>query len=180
VTIARCFTGNFLHSCKRMCKHLDTVSKLKVHKICSSSQRTVHMSSGNPFGAGRYSINFCVSHFFASVRTAIMHQPIWAGDLFQPSKDAASHLVHIFLNLKVLDFVFFVGDVLTRLLLICKYIMLGNRGTLGIFWLTYQPHTSSADCAKELFIPSKLSASLQVDNEKNVWFWDSAFLWVTS
>jgi len=31
----------------------------------------------------------------------------------------------------------------------------------GIFWLTWQPHSTSADCAKELFKPLKDSASLQ-------------------
>jgi len=37
---------------------------------------------------------------------------------------------------------------------------------LGKFWLTYQPHSSSADSARELFKPSKDLASLRVCNEK--------------
>jgi len=36
----------------------------------------------------------------------------------------------------------------------------------GIFWLTYQPHSSSVDCTRELFKPSKDSANLNVCNEK--------------
>jgi len=40
----------------------------------------------------------------------------------------------------------------------------------GIFGLTYQPHSSSADCAVELlkFEPSKDLASLRVCNEKKI------------
>jgi len=50
-----------------------------------------------------------------------------------------------------------------------EYIVLGNREKkTGIFRLTYQPHSSSADCAKELFKPSKDSASLRVCNEKTI------------
>jgi len=37
----------------------------------------------------------------------------------------------------------------------------------GIFRLTYRPHSSSANCARELFKPSKDSASLWLCNEKN-------------
>jgi len=37
----------------------------------------------------------------------------------------------------------------------------------SIFWLSYQSHSSSADCARELFKPSKDLASLLVCNEKN-------------
>jgi len=37
---------------------------------------------------------------------------------------------------------------------------------LGKFRLTYQLYSSSADCDKELFKPSKHLASLQVRNEK--------------
>jgi len=36
----------------------------------------------------------------------------------------------------------------------------------GKFQLTYQPHGSSADCARELFKPSKDWASHQLCNEK--------------
>jgi len=36
----------------------------------------------------------------------------------------------------------------------------------GVFRFSYQLHSSLADCAKELFKPSKDSASLQVCNEK--------------
>jgi len=51
----------------------------------------------------------------------------------------------------------------------------------GIFRLTYWPHSSSADCARELFKPSKDSASLWVcSHYKFFWFWISAILWVTS
>ena len=48
----------------------------------------------------------------------------------------------------------------------------------GIFQLTYQLHNSSADCAGELFKPSKSKdlASLRVCNEnKDFWFWVSFF-----
>ena len=38
----------------------------------------------------------------------------------------------------------------------------------SIFWLSYQYHSSSANCARELFKPSKDSASLRVCNEKKV------------
>jgi len=53
-------------------------------------------------------------------------------------------------------------------LLVYKYIVLGNRGKPGIFCLTYRPHSSSVDCARELFKPLKDSASLRVCNKKNV------------
>jgi len=47
-----------------------------------------------------------------------------------------------------------------------QYIVLGNRGKTRVFRLTFQLHSSSADCARELFKPSKDSASLWVCNEK--------------
>ena len=57
---------------------------------------------------------------------------------------------------------------LTHWLLVYKLIVLGNRGKkTGIFRLTYQLHSSSANCARELFKPSKDLASLQVRSEKN-------------
>jgi len=40
----------------------------------------------------------------------------------------------------------------------------------GIFCLTYQLHSSSADCARKLFKPWKDSTSLRMSNEKNVCF----------
>jgi len=42
-----------------------------------------------------------------------------------------------------------------------KYIVLEIGEKPGIFRLTYQPHNSPADCARELFQPSKDLASLQ-------------------
>jgi len=56
---------------------------------------------------------------------------------------------------------------LTHQLPVYEYIDLGIGEKLGIFWLTYQQHSSSADCARELFKPSKGLASLQICNEKN-------------
>jgi len=49
-----------------------------------------------------------------------------------------------------------------------SYLEIGKKP--GISWLTYQPHNSSADSARELFKPSKDSASLQVCNEKKNFF----------
>ena len=43
-----------------------------------------------------------------------------------------------------------------------------KSGKPGIFCLTYRPHSSSVDCARELFKPLKDSASLRVCNKKNV------------
>jgi len=40
----------------------------------------------------------------------------------------------------------------------------------GIFWLTYQPHSSSDNCVTEPFKSSKDSASLQVRIAKKFWF----------
>jgi len=39
------------------------------------------------------------------------------------------------------------------------------------FWLPYQRHSSSADCARELFKPSKDSASLLVCTRKTIFGW---------
>jgi len=44
------------------------------------------------------------------------------------------------------------------------YLEIGEKP--GIFWLTSQPHSSSADCARELYKPSKDLACLRVCNEK--------------
>jgi len=47
------------------------------------------------------------------------------------------------------------------------YIVLGIWPKSSIFQLSYQPHSSSADCARELIKSSKDSASLRGHNEKN-------------
>jgi len=47
---------------------------------------------------------------------------------------------------------------------------LENREEPGIFQLTYQPHSSSVDCARELFKTLKESANLRVYNEKKFGF----------
>ena len=46
----------------------------------------------------------------------------------------------------------------------------GNRPKTSSFWLHYQRHSSSANCARELFKPAKDSASLLVYNEKQFKF----------
>jgi len=56
--------------------------------------------------------------------------------------------------------------VLTPWLLVYNYIIPGNWGKTKDIWLSYQPHSSSADCARELFKPSKDSASLRLCNDK--------------
>jgi len=57
--------------------------------------------------------------------------------------------------------------------MICTWILAYNSS----FQLPYQQHSFYADCARELFKPSKDFASLLVCNEKNVfWFWISVFL----
>jgi len=47
----------------------------------------------------------------------------------------------------------------------------------GVFRFSYQLHSSLADCAKELFKPSKDSASLQVCNEKKIFGFGFHFFW---
>jgi len=51
--------------------------------------------------------------------------------------------------------------------------MLGNRGKTRVFWLIYQLHSSSANCARELFKPLKISAIFESAKKTNFWFWDS-------
>jgi len=46
--------------------------------------------------------------------------------------------------------------------------------------LTYQQHSSLADCTRELFQPSKDSTSLWVCSEKNIFGFGCFFLWATS
>ena len=46
--------------------------------------------------------------------------------------------------------------------------ILWNWPKTSSFWLPYQCHSSSADCARELFKPSKHSPSLLVCNAKNI------------
>jgi len=53
--------------------------------------------------------------------------------------------------------------------------VLGNRPKTSSFWLLYQQHSFSVDCAKELFKPLKDSASLLVCNEKNVFGFEFRF-----
>jgi len=48
------------------------------------------------------------------------------------------------------------------------------------FRLPYQRHSSSANCARELFKGSNGSASLLVCTRKNFWLGVADFLWVTS
>jgi len=43
------------------------------------------------------------------------------------------------------------------------------------FRTAMQLHNLPVDCARELFKPSKDSASLQVCNDKKIWFWASGF-----
>jgi len=56
---------------------------------------------------------------------------------------------------------------LTHWLPVYEYIVLGNKGKPGVFRLTYQLHSSSAYCGRELFKPL---ASLRVCNAENI-FW---------
>jgi len=49
---------------------------------------------------------------------------------------------------------------LTRSLPFYEYIVLGNWEEPGIFWLTYPPHSSSADWARERLKPPEDLASL--------------------
>ena len=44
-------------------------------------------------------------------------------------------------------------------------------GKTRIFWLTYQPHSSSADCAGELFKPSKIRQVYEFAVKKKFWLW---------
>ena len=46
-------------------------------------------------------------------------------------------------------------------------LLLEIREKSGIFWLTYQPHSSSANCTRELLKPLKDSASILDCNEVN-------------
>jgi len=49
------------------------------------------------------------------------------------------------------------------------------------FWLPYQHHSSSVDCARELFKGTNRSASLLVCTWKQIfWLGVADFLWVTS
>jgi len=50
----------------------------------------------------------------------------------------------------------------------------------AVFRLPYQHHSSSVDCAKELFNGSNGSASLLACTRKNFWLGVVDFLWVTS
>ena len=59
---------------------------------------------------------------------------------------------------------------LTHSLPVYEYIVLGSREKTWIFRQTYQLHSSSADCIRELFDPWKDSASLRVRNVKKFWF----------
>jgi len=56
--------------------------------------------------------------------------------------------------------------------------VLGNQPKTSSFQLPYQQHSSSADCARELFKPLKDSASLLVCNEKT--FFGFGFLFFVS
>jgi len=58
--------------------------------------------------------------------------------------------------------------IFTLWLLVYECIVLENWGKTRVFRLTYQAHSSSADCARELFKPSKYSANLEVRNEKKI------------
>jgi len=62
--------------------------------------------------------------------------------------------------------------ILTPWELVCEYIVPGFQPKTSSFQLPYQRHSSFGDCARELFKPSKDSASLLVCNEKTFfWFW---------
>jgi len=61
----------------------------------------------------------------------------------------------------------------TRLLPVYDIFLLGNWPKTSSFWLLYQEHSSFANCAGELFKPSKDPASLLVCNEKRFF----VFLW---
>ena len=58
---------------------------------------------------------------------------------------------------------------------IYEYIIPGFRPKTSSFRLPYQHHSSSADCARELFKPSKDSASLLVCTRKNFLVGDCRF-----
>jgi len=60
----------------------------------------------------------------------------------------------------------FVSFYLTLLWLVYEYIVPGFQPKTSSFWLPYQRHSSSVDCAKELFMGSNGSASLLVCTRK--------------
>jgi len=62
-----------------------------------------------------------------------------------------------------------------------EYIVPGFRPKTSSFWLPYQRHSTSADCAIELLKGSNRSASLLVYTRKKIfWLAVADFLWVTS
>jgi len=56
-----------------------------------------------------------------------------------------------------------------------EYIIPGFQPKTSSFRLPHQHHSSSADCARELFKGSNRSDSLLVSTEKNVLVWGSRF-----
>jgi len=52
-----------------------------------------------------------------------------------------------------------------------EYIVPGNRPKPSSFCLPYQHHSSSVDCARELFKPSQDSASLLICSPKYFFGW---------
>jgi len=57
------------------------------------------------------------------------------------------------------------------------YLEIGLKSS--IFQLSCQPSSSSVDCGRELFKPSKDSASLQVCNENNFFGFGFLFFFVS-
>jgi len=70
---------------------------------------------------------------------------------------------------------------LTLWRLVYEYIVPGFQPKTSSFRLPYQRHSSSADCARELFKGSSGSASLLVcTRKKTFWLRGADFLWKTS
>ena len=75
----------------------------------------------------------------------------------------------------------FVSFHLTLWRRVYEHIVPGFQPKTSSFPLPYQHHSSSADCAKELFMGSNRSASLRVcTRKKNFWSRIANFLWVMS
>jgi len=64
--------------------------------------------------------------------------------------------MHLFLNLRKVGVHEPKENCLTPWWPVYWYVVPGNRPKTSSFWLSYQHHSSSADCAKELFKPPKM------------------------
>jgi len=102
------------------------------------------------------------------VKTTIFR--VCAGWLFKVGND-----YFLIILLEYLHFVYVWTVTLTLWEPVYEYIVPGFRPKTGCFRLPYQCHSSSADCARELFKGSNGSASLLVWTRKNVFGWGVRF-----